>query len=91
MDLERNQLGLIGKPGLLLIDMIEGFTDPACPLGSESDRAVGAASQLLALFRQQQWPVFYYCLVSRPFSGACLSPACAGSQCAHPRFALGAG
>jgi len=70
MDLERNQLGLIGTPGLLLIDMIEGFTDPACPLGSESDRAVAAASQLLALFRQQQWPVFFTTVLYRDPSQA---------------------
>jgi hypothetical protein len=44
MDLQRNQLGLVGTPALLLIDMIEGFTDPSCPLGSDSERAVAAAS-----------------------------------------------
>ena len=70
MDLERNQLGLIGTPGLLLIDMIEGFTDPACPLGSESDRAVAAAEELLAVFRQERWPVFFTTVIYRDSSQA---------------------
>ena len=70
MDLERNQLGLIGTPGLLLIDMIEGFTDPACPLGSESDRAVAAAEELLAVFRQELWPVFFTTVIYRDSSQA---------------------
>ena len=33
-DLARNSLGLGQRPALILVDMIRGFTDPACPLGS---------------------------------------------------------
>ncbi len=65
MDLQRNQLGLVGTPGLLLIDMIEGFTDPSCPLGSDSERAVAAAAELLALFRANHWPVFFTTVIYR--------------------------
>lgn len=70
MDLQRNQLGLLGRPGLLLIDMIEGFTDPACALGSESDRAVAAAAHLLAVFRANGWPVFFTTVIYRDNSEA---------------------
>lgn len=36
-DLQRHSLGLGERPALLLVDVIKGFTDPACPLGSEAD------------------------------------------------------
>jgi hypothetical protein len=39
-DLARHSQGLGRKPALLLVDLVRGFTDPACPLGSEAE-AVG--------------------------------------------------
>ena len=58
-DLQRQSLGLGHRPALVLVDMIRGFTDPACPLGSDADDVVQANQQLLAVFRQQGWPVFF--------------------------------
>ena len=46
-DLDRQSQGLGRKPALILVDMIKGFTDPACPLGSEADDVVEANRKLL--------------------------------------------
>ncbi len=64
-DLQRQPLGLGKKPALILVDMIRGFTDPACPLGSEADDVVQANQQLLAMFRKQSWPVFFTTVIYR--------------------------
>ena len=49
MDLERNSLGLGGKSALIVVDMINGFTDPACPLGCACPEVVAAmAGHVLA-------------------------------------------
>jgi maleamate amidohydrolase len=58
-DLDRRSQGLGEKPALVLVDMIRGFTDPACPLGSEADEVVEANRQLLAAFRARGLPVFF--------------------------------
>jgi len=63
VDLQRQSLGLGHKPALVLVDMIRGFTDPACPLGSDADDVVQANQQLLALFRRRGWPVFFTTVV----------------------------
>lgn len=52
-------MGLGHKPALVIVDMIHGFTDPACPLGSESDAVVKANQKLLAVFRKLKLPVFF--------------------------------
>ena len=41
-DLQHHSLGLGERPALVLVDVIKGFTDPACPLGSEADAVVDA-------------------------------------------------
>jgi nicotinamidase-related amidase len=56
-DLARQALPLGQRPALLLIDMINGFTDPASPLGSESDAVVAACAELLGAFRARSLPV----------------------------------
>lgn len=63
MDLERNSLGLGERPALLLVDMINGFTDPECPLGSHCPDVVAANVVLLEMFRAQQLPVFFTTVV----------------------------
>ena len=63
MDLERNSLGLGERPALVLVDMINGFTDPGCPLGSECAAVVAANASLLALFRAKGLPVFFTTVV----------------------------
>ena len=58
-DLQRNAIGLGKRPALVLVDVINGFTNPDCPLGSESDSVVGACQALLDAFRSKQLPVFF--------------------------------
>ena len=65
MDLERRDIGLGQRPALLLVDMINGFTDPACPLGSECPDVIAANAVLLESFRERKLPVFFTTVVYR--------------------------
>jgi maleamate amidohydrolase len=56
--LVREAQGLGQSPALLIVDVIEGFTDPNCPLGSEADSVVEANRQLMDVFHAQSLPVF---------------------------------
>jgi nicotinamidase-related amidase len=58
-DLERASQGLGRRPALVLVDIIRGFTDPDCPLGSAADDVVEANRKLLAAFRAKNLPVFF--------------------------------
>jgi len=58
-DLERASQGLGQRPALVLVDIINGFTDPDCPLGSTADDVVEANRKLLAAFRSKGLPVFF--------------------------------
>lgn len=62
-DLIRNSLGLGQRPALILVDMINGFTDPICPLGSACEDVVAANARLLAAFRARHLPVFFTTVV----------------------------
>jgi nicotinamidase-related amidase len=62
-DLDRRSQALGRRPALVLVDVIEGFTDPACPLGSEADAVVAACRQLLDAFRHAGLPVFFTTVV----------------------------
>ena len=62
-DLQRHSLGLGERPALVLVDVIKGFTDPACPLGSEADSVVDACRALLDVFRKKRLPVFFTTVV----------------------------
>ena len=64
-DLQRQLLGLGHKPALVVVDMIYGFTDPACPLGSDSEEVIAANQELLKAFRQQGLPVFFTTVIYR--------------------------
>ncbi len=64
-DLHRQSLGLGEHPALVLVDVIKGFTDPACPLESEADTVVDACRQLLDVFRRKSLPVFFTTVVYR--------------------------
>ncbi len=64
-DLHYQSLGLGKRPALVLVDVIKGFTDPACPLGSEADSVVAACRQLLDVFRGNGLPVFFTTVVYR--------------------------
>jgi nicotinamidase-related amidase len=62
-DLQRESLGLGERPALVLVDVIQGFTNPACPLGSEAGSVVEACRLLLDVFRRKQLPVFFTTVV----------------------------
>jgi maleamate amidohydrolase len=70
MDLERNSLGLGVKPALVVVDMIRGFTDPACPLGCDCPDVVAANAALLGEFHRRELPVFFTTVVYRNDSQA---------------------
>ena len=55
--LERSSQGLGKYPALVIVDVINGFTDPTCPLGSEADDVVAANVQLMDIFHEHRWPV----------------------------------
>ncbi len=63
MALVSENLSLGSKPALILVDMINGFTDPACELGSACAEVISANQALLAVFRQRSWPVFFSTVV----------------------------
>ena len=58
-DLDRKAQGLGNRPALLIVDIIKGFTDPDCALGSDADDVVEANRKLLATFRAKSLPVFF--------------------------------
>lgn len=62
-DLARQSLGLGQRPALVLVDMIRGFTDPACSLGSACAPVIAANARLLAAFRAAKLPVFFTTVV----------------------------
>lgn len=58
-----NLVGFGERPGLVLIDWVVGFTDPACPLGSNYDREVEATRHLLTAARAKRIPIVYTTVV----------------------------
>lgn len=63
MDLPRQTVSLGQKPALLLVDMVEGFTSSACPLGTDCPEVVEANRQLLDAFHQRGLPVVFTTVV----------------------------
>jgi len=59
VDLQQNPTKLGSKPALIVVDMINGFTDPECPLGCESSSVIEANIRLLQVFRARALPVFF--------------------------------
>lgn len=59
MDLERHSLSLGKTPALVVVDIINGFTDLECPLGHDCPSVIDANRELLDLFRARRLPVFY--------------------------------
>jgi maleamate amidohydrolase len=62
-DLDRQAQGLGKRPALIIVDIINSFTDPDCPLGSEAGDVVEANRQLLQAFREKQLPVVFTSVV----------------------------
>lgn len=70
MDLERRSLQPGQRPALILVDLVRGFTDPACPLGTDCPDVIAANQALLEHFRRNQLPVFFTTVVfSQPEQG----------------------
>ncbi len=65
MDLERHHVGLGKKPAIIVVDVINGFTDPHCALGSECPDVVAANRELLDAFRATTLPVFFTTVIYR--------------------------
>ena len=55
--LARSAQGLGLNPALLIVDVINGFTDPECPLGSHAESVIEANCQLMQLFHHKGLPV----------------------------------
>ena len=62
-NLHRNRLGLTASPALVVVDMINGFTDPDCPLGTHCPEVVAANIELLTVFRELGRPIFFTTVV----------------------------
>ncbi|MEP1472664.1 MAG: isochorismatase family protein [Halieaceae bacterium] len=63
MDLNRNSLGVGDKPALVVVDMINGFTDANCPLGCDCPEVVAANATLIDAFHKQDLPIFFTTVV----------------------------
>jgi maleamate amidohydrolase len=63
VNLERKSLGIVGRPALLLVDMINGFTSSKCALGTDCPDVVAANASLLAAFRKRGLPVIFTTVV----------------------------
>ncbi len=53
------RLGFGERPALVVIDMMNGFTDPSMPLGANLDKEMEAIKQVLAAAREVEIPIFY--------------------------------
>lgn len=47
------------RPGLLIVDFINGFTDPSSPLGGNFDSQLAVTNQLLEVFRRDALPIAF--------------------------------
>ncbi len=61
---ERSGFGT--KPALLIVDFINGFTDPTTPLGGDFSSQLDVTNQLLAVFRLNGIPVVYTTIAYEP-------------------------
>jgi maleamate amidohydrolase len=51
------QLGVVGPVGLLIVDFVAGFADPATFGGGNIPEAIGLTRNLLEAARSRRWPV----------------------------------
>lgn len=54
------------KPALLIVDFINGFTDPSSPLGGDFSSQLEVTNQLLPVFRLNRLPVVYTTISYEP-------------------------
>ena len=55
--------GVGERPAVVVVDLLRGFTDPACPLGAEMDEVVAATRTLLDAARAAAVPVIFTTVV----------------------------
>ncbi len=70
MDLNTVCQGLGHRPALIVVDMINGFTDPNCELGCACADVIAANRRLVQLFHTLALPVFFTTVVYRRPSDA---------------------
>lgn len=63
--LDRIAGGMGNHPALIIVDVVVGFTDPECPLGSEADAVVAANTALINAFHQASLPVVLTTVIYR--------------------------
>ena len=63
--LDRVSGGLGSKPALIVVDVVRGFTDPSCPLGSEANEVVDANVRLMNAFHDTNLPVVLTTVIYR--------------------------
>lgn len=63
MDLDSTDIGIGNRPALIVVDMILGFTDPACALGSHCPDVIATNRRLLDVFRERKLPIFFTTVV----------------------------
>jgi maleamate amidohydrolase len=61
-----NRSGYGQKPALLIIDFINGFTDPATPLGGDFTSQLAATAKLLEAFRKVGLPIVFTTVAYKP-------------------------
>lgn len=54
------------RPGLVIVDFMNGFTDPSSPLGADFTSEVQATADLLVAFRQAALPIAYTVIEYEP-------------------------
>lgn len=62
-DLRTGKLTMGNRPGLILVDLSLGFSSPQSPLGGDFQTVLDANKQLLSVFRQNNWPVYFTSVV----------------------------
>ena len=60
------RMGYGAKPVLLVVDFINGFTDPSSPLGGDLTSELAATNELLAGFRAAGLPVVFTIIAYEP-------------------------
>jgi len=63
--LQRVDAGMGNKPALIVVDIVNGFTDPTCPLGAEAGEVVTANVALMDAFHKAGLPVVLTTVIYR--------------------------
>lgn len=58
--------GIGQRPGIVVVDFIQGFTNPTCPLGSDLNAEVAATRVLLDAARRRNLPVVFTTVIYEP-------------------------